>query len=58
MHDVAHDGRAHSAAGVSIECSVRTGMATACPHPNQFFYEWIQRGQAIQFSGVMVRIGG
>ena len=58
MRDVAHDGRAHSAAGVEIECSVRTGIATAYPHPNQFFYERIQRGQAIQFSGTMVRIGG
>ena len=58
MRDVAHDGRAHSAAGVEIECSVRTGIATAYPHPNQFFYEKIARGQAIQFSGVMVRIGG
>ena len=58
MRDVAHDGRAHSAAGVSIECSVRTGVATAYPHPNQFFYQRIQRGDAIQFSGVMVRIGG
>lgn len=58
MRDVAHDGRAHSAAGVSIDCSCRTGVATAYPHPNQFFYERIRRGQAIQFSGVMVRIGG
>ncbi len=58
MRDVAHDGRAHSAAGVDIMCSVRTGVATAYPHPNQFFYEKIARGQAIQFSGVMVRIGG
>ncbi len=58
MRDVAHDGRAHSAAGVDIMCSCRTGVATAYPHPNQFFYERIQRGQAIQFSGVMVRIGG
>jgi Xaa-Pro dipeptidase len=58
MRDVAHDGRAHSAAGVSVMCSCRTGVATAYPHPNQFFYERIRRGQAIQFSGIMVRIGG
>ena len=58
MRDVPHDGRVHSAVGVSISCGCRTGVGTAYPHPNQFFFTRIERGHAIQFSGIMVRIGG
>jgi Xaa-Pro aminopeptidase len=58
LRDIPHDGRAHSAVGVSISCGCRTGVGTAYPHPNQFFMTRIQRGHAIQFSGIMVRIGG
>ena len=58
MRDVPHDGRVHSAVGVNISCGCRTGVGTAYPHPNQFFFTRIERGHAIQFSGIMVRIGG
>jgi Xaa-Pro dipeptidase len=58
MRDVPHDGRVHSAVGVNISCGCRTGVGTAHPHPNQFFFTRIERGHAIQFSGIMVRIGG
>lgn len=58
LNDIPHDGRPHSGLGVSISCGCRTGVGTAYPHPNQFFLTRIQRGQAIQFSGIMVRIGG
>ncbi len=58
MRDVAHPGHPHTATGVQISCGCRTGVGTAYPHPNQFFYTRIQRGHAIQFSGIMVRIGG
>ena len=58
MADIPHTGAVHSAAGVSISCGCRTGVGTAYPHPNQFFMTRIQRGHAIQFSGIMVRIGG
>jgi Xaa-Pro aminopeptidase len=58
LADIPHDGRPFSAAGVSISCGCRTGVGTAYPHPNQFFMTRVQRGHAIQFSGVMVRIGG
>lgn len=58
LADIPHDGRPFSATGVSISCGCRTGVGTAYPHPNQFFMTRIQRGHAIQFSGVMVRVGG
>jgi Xaa-Pro dipeptidase len=58
MRDMRLTGREHSGAGVEISCGCRTGRATAYPHPNQFMYAPIRRGQAIQFSGIMVRIGG
>ncbi len=58
MKDVRRDGRPHTAVGVEIEVACRTGVGTAYPHPNQFFHSRIRRGDAIQFSGVMVRIGG
>ena len=51
------DGRAHNAVGISLGFSCRAGVATAYPHPNQFFYNRIARGQAVQISSV-IRIGG
>jgi len=58
LRDIKRDGRPHSAVGVSIDVGCRTGVGTAFPHPNQFFHTKIKRGDAIQFSGIMVRIGG
>jgi Xaa-Pro aminopeptidase len=58
LGDIPHTGLPHSAVGVNISCGCRTGPGTAYPHPNQFFMTRIQRGHAIQFSGIMVRIGG
>jgi Xaa-Pro aminopeptidase len=58
LGDVPHTGVVHSAVGVQISCGCRTGVGTAYPHPNQFFMTRIERGHAIQFSGIMVRIGG
>lgn len=51
------DGRAHHGVGISLAFSCRTGVGTAYPHPNQFFYTPIRKGQAIQISAV-IRIGG
>ncbi len=51
------DGRPHTGVGVRIGISCRTGVATAYPHPNQFFYSRIQKGDAIQVSGGN-RVGG
>ena len=58
MQDVRRDGRPHTAVGVTVGVGCRTGVGTAFPHPNQFFHAKIKRGDAIQFSGIMVRIGG
>jgi len=58
LRDIRRDGRPHTAVGVSIGVGCRTGVGTAYPHPNQFFHARIQRGDAIQFSGIMVRLGG
>ncbi|MCL6505916.1 MAG: Xaa-Pro peptidase family protein [Bryobacteraceae bacterium] len=51
------DGRAHKAVGISLGLNCRAGVATAYPHPNQFFYTRLAKGQAVQISGV-IRIGG
>ena len=58
MKDLKRDGRPHTAVGVSFSVGCRTGVGTAYPHPNQFFHAKIQKGDALQFSGIMVRIGG
>ncbi|MGH7547640.1 MAG: M24 family metallopeptidase [Gemmatimonadales bacterium] len=58
LRDMRRDGRPHTAVGVDISVGCRTGIGTAYPHPNQFFHSRIRRGDAIQFSGIMVRIGG
>ena len=51
------DGRAHRGVGISLGFSCRAGAATAYPHPNQFFYARLARGQAIQIASV-IHIGG
>lgn len=51
------DGRPHNGAGLALEFGCRTGRATAYPHPNQFFYKSIERGDAIQLAG-WIKIGG
>ncbi len=51
------DGRAHKAVGLSLGFGCRAGVATAYPHPNQFFYQRIARGQAVQIASV-IKIGG
>jgi Xaa-Pro aminopeptidase len=58
LRDIRRDGRPHTAVGVAVNVGCRTGVGTAYPHPNQFFHSRIRRGDAIQFSGIMVRIGG
>lgn len=57
LKDIKRDGKPHSAVGISAHIGCRTGVATAYPHPNQFFHKKIEKGDALQISGV-VRIGG
>lgn len=48
MQDVQRDGKPHTAVGIDVTSHyVRTGVATACPHPNQFFHAKIERGQPL-----------
>ncbi len=48
MRDVKRDGKPHSAVGIDVTSNyVRTGVATAYPHPNQFFHAPIERGQPL-----------
>ncbi|MBM4456358.1 MAG: aminopeptidase P family protein [Chloroflexi bacterium] len=57
MEAMTPDGRPHSAVGVNLWFTCRAGPATGYPHPNQFFYHRLQRGDAIQLAG-FVHIGG
>jgi Xaa-Pro dipeptidase len=48
MRDVKRDGKPHSAVGIEVTGNyVRAGVATAYPHPNQFFHTRLQRGQPV-----------
>jgi len=51
------DGKPHTGVGISLNFGCRAGVATAYPHPNQFFYHKIQKGDAIQIASV-IRLGG
>lgn len=51
------DGRPHTGVGLYLGFECRTGRATAYPHPNQFFFKRIEKGDAIQISS-LIRIGG
>jgi len=57
LNDIPHDGRPHSGVGIFVGIVCRAGVATAYPHPNQFYYKKIEKGDALQIAGV-VRIGG
>ncbi|MEX2315846.1 MAG: M24 family metallopeptidase [Pirellulales bacterium] len=57
LGDLKKDGGPHTAVGVTVNVACRTGRATAYPHPNQFLYNKVKRGDALQVSGV-VYIGG
>lgn len=57
LKDIKRDGRPHSAVGISVRIGCRAGVATAYPHPNQFFHKKIEKGDALQISGG-VRVGG
>ncbi len=51
------DGRPHNGAGINFWFGCRAGLTTAYPHPNQFPYHQIERGDAIQLAG-FVHLGG
>lgn len=48
MRDVRRDGKPHSAVGIEVTGHyVRAGVATAYPHPNQFFHAPLTKGQPV-----------
>jgi Xaa-Pro dipeptidase len=51
------DGKPHNGVGIDFWFGCRAGVTTAYPHPNQFFYHKIERGDAIQLAG-FVHLGG
>ena len=51
MADIKHDGAPHTAVGITVSIGCRVGRSTASPHPNQFLYNKVTRGQAIQIEG-------
>jgi len=44
------DGMPHKGVQLAINLSCRAGMNTAWPHPNQFHYRKLARGQAVQMA--------
>ena len=58
MKDVRRDGRPHSAVGIEVTSNyVRAGVASAYPHPNQFFHQKIERGQTV-YVNTDIKLGG
>jgi len=58
MKDIRKDGRPHSAVGIDVTSHyVRAGIASAFPHPNQFFHHKVQRGQTV-YVNTDLTIGG
>ncbi|HMD33077.1 MAG TPA: M24 family metallopeptidase [Candidatus Acidoferrales bacterium] len=51
MADIKHDGMPHTAVGITVSLGCRVGPSTASPHPNQFLYNKVSKGQAIQIEG-------
>jgi Xaa-Pro aminopeptidase len=58
MKDIRYDGRPHTAVGIEVTSHyVRTGVATAYPHPNQFFFAKIPKGNPV-YVNTDIRLGG
>lgn len=58
MGDVKYDGRPHTAVGIdSTSHYVRAGASTAYPHPNQFFYNKVKKGEPL-YINTDISLGG
>ena len=57
MQALQPDGRPHVGVGIDLRFGCRAGVATAYPHPNQFPYRKIARGDAVQIAA-FVHLGG
>ena len=58
MNDLERDGKPHTGVGLeSTSNYVRAGVASAYPHPNQFFHNKIERGQTV-YVNTDIKLGG
>jgi hypothetical protein len=57
MADIKHDGTPNTTVGITVDVTCRAGKITGYPRPNQFLYNKVSKGQALQVEGV-VRVGG
>lgn len=58
MNDVYYDGKPHTAVGIdSTSHYVRAGVSTAYPHPNQFFYNKVKKGEPL-YVNTDIKLGG
>ena len=58
LKDIDYDGRPHTAVGMEVTSHyVRTGVSTAYPHPNQFFYNKIEKSKPI-YVNTDIKLGG
>jgi len=58
MKDVRYDGKPHKGVGIEVTSHyVRAGAATAYPHPNQFFYNKVRRGEPL-YVNTDIKLGG
>jgi len=58
MNDLVKDGRPHTAVGIEVSSQyVRAGVASAYPHPNQFFHQKLERGQTV-YVNTDLKLGG
>ena len=58
MKDVKRDGKPHTAVGMEVTSHyVRAGVSTAYPHPNQFFYNRVKKGEPL-YVNTDIKLGG
>ncbi|MFC1556795.1 M24 family metallopeptidase [candidate division KSB1 bacterium] len=58
MNDVERDGKPHTAVGIEVTSHyVRAGVSTAYPHPNQFFYNKVKKGEPL-YVNTDIKLGG
>ena len=58
MEDIDYDGRPHKGVGMEVTSHyVRAGVSTAYPHPNQFFYNRVEKGRPV-YVNTDLKLGG
>jgi Xaa-Pro aminopeptidase len=58
MKDIDYDGKPNKGVGMEVTSHyVRAGVATAYPHPNQFFYNKVKKGEPV-YVNTDIKLGG